>query len=166
MKLFKKLFSSLNKESIKYLVVGGIAVNLYGIERATADIDIILMLDERNVLKFSKVIKKLGFKPKLPVSIKDFTDPQKREEWITQKGMIVFSLYDPENPFFLLDVFVDTPFDFDKVYKQRKRIRFENIHIPLVPLRELIKMKQKTDRPQDKADIFYLKKIMKETDNE
>ena len=70
MKLFKKLFSSLNKESIKYLVVGGIAVNLYGIERATADID------------------------------------------------------------------------------------------------ELIKMKQKTDRPQDKADIFYLKKIMKETDNE
>jgi hypothetical protein len=46
MQLFKNLFSSLNKESVKYMVAGGIAVNLYGIERATADIDIILKLDK------------------------------------------------------------------------------------------------------------------------
>jgi len=42
MELFKTLFSSLNQASVKYMVAGGIAVNLYGIERATADVDIVL----------------------------------------------------------------------------------------------------------------------------
>jgi len=29
-------------------------------------------------------------------------------------------------------------------------------------MEELIKMKEKSDRPQDRADIYYLKKIMKD----
>jgi len=39
MELFKTLFSSLKQGIYKYMVAGGIAVNLYGIERATADVD-------------------------------------------------------------------------------------------------------------------------------
>lgn len=42
MRIFKKLFSQLNANHVRYLVAGGVAVNLYGIERATADIDIAL----------------------------------------------------------------------------------------------------------------------------
>lgn len=143
-----------------YMVAGGIAVNLYGIERATADIDIILKLDEDNLLKFIEVAKKLGLKPKVPVKIEDFISPGKRKEWIINKGMTVFSLYDPKNPFFLLDIFVEIPFDFDEVYKQRKKIKFEETIIPVVPMKELIEMKEKSDRPQDRADVFYLKKIL------
>ncbi len=60
MEIFKKLFSSLNKEAARYMVAGGVAVNLYGIERATADIDIVLRLDKENLLKFVGVAKKLG----------------------------------------------------------------------------------------------------------
>jgi len=37
MEIFSRLFDSLNKGGVEYLVCGGIAVNLYGIERATAD---------------------------------------------------------------------------------------------------------------------------------
>jgi hypothetical protein len=142
------------------MVAGGIAINLYGIERATADIDIVLRLDKENISRFIAVSKKLGLKPKLPVKIDDFIDADKRKEWIEQKNMTVFSLYDPQNPFFILDIFVEMPFDFDEIYKQRKRIKFESTVIPVVPLKELIKMKEKSDRPQDRADIFYLKKIV------
>jgi hypothetical protein len=161
MKLLKRLFSSLNKESIRYMIAGGIAVNLYGIERATADIDIILMLEKTNLLKFVKVAKKLGLKPKLPVKIEDIVDEKKRMKWITEKKMKVFSLYDTKNSFFLLDIFVDVPFDFDEVYKRRKKVRFENTIVSVVPIEELINMKKKSNRPQDKADIFYLEKILK-----
>jgi hypothetical protein len=49
MKIFKKLFSSLNQVTIRYMVAGGIAVNLYGIERATADIDLIVELEKERV---------------------------------------------------------------------------------------------------------------------
>jgi len=160
MQLFKKLFSSLNKASIKYMVAGGIAVNLYGIERATADIDIVLKLEKGNLLKFINVAEKLGLRPKIPVKLEDFIDPDKRKSWRVDKGMLVFSLYDPRNPFFLIDIFTEIPFDFDAIYKQRKKVKFENIFIPVVPIKELIAMKEKSDRPQDRADVFYLKKIM------
>lgn len=160
MTIFKKLFFTLSQEDVLYMVAGGIAINLYGIERATADIDIVLRLDKENISRFIAVSKKLGLKPKLPVKIDDFIDADKRKEWIEQKNMTVFSLYDPQNPFFILDIFVEMPFDFDEIYKQRKRIKFESTVIPVVPLKELIKMKEKSDRPQDRADIFYLKKIV------
>jgi hypothetical protein len=38
--------------------------------------------------------------------------------------------------------------------------------IPLVPIRALIAMKEKSDRPQDKADTFYLKKIIEDWQHE
>lgn len=38
MQLLKNLFYSLNNGKVKYMVAGGIAVNLCGIERATTDI--------------------------------------------------------------------------------------------------------------------------------
>jgi hypothetical protein len=166
MKLFENLFSSLNKESVKYLVAGGIAVNLYGIERATADIDMVLKLAQKNLLKFVKVAKKLGLKPKLPLALDDFIDAEKRKGWIADKGMVVYSLYDAKNPFFLLDIFVEEPFNFDEVYEKRKKIEFENTIIPLVPINVLIAMKEKSDRAQDKADVFYLKKIVEDWKHE
>jgi hypothetical protein len=41
------------------MVAGGVAVNLYGIERATVDIDIILQLDKKNLLRFVDAEKSL-----------------------------------------------------------------------------------------------------------
>jgi hypothetical protein len=87
MQLFKKLFSSLNKATIKYMVAGGIAVNLYGIERATADLDIALELEEGNLLRFINVAEKLGLRPKIPVKLGDFIDPEKRRSWRMDKGV-------------------------------------------------------------------------------
>jgi hypothetical protein len=147
------------------MVAGGIAVNLYGIERATGDIDLILDMKENNLQKFIKAAKKLKLKPKIPVEMEDFLDPKKRENWIKKKGMKVFSLYDPENAFFLLDILIEIPFDFDKTYRRRKIVKFEDTSISVTPIKELIAMKQKADRPQDKADVYYLKKI-KEVWNE
>jgi hypothetical protein len=166
MKIFKELFCSLNKERVKYMVVGGIAVNLYGIERATADIDIVVKLDKNNISRFINAVKKLGLKPRIPVKLEDFIDDKKREEWITDKGLMVFSLCDPTTPFFLLDIFVAVPFDFDEVYRQRNRMKLEDIIIPVIPIQELIKMKGNTGRPQDAADVYYLGKILEDWKDE
>ena len=56
--------------------------------------------------------------------------------------------------------------DFDAVYKQRKMIKFEDTGIPVVPIKELIRMKEKSNRPQDQADVFYLKKIVGDWEDE
>jgi len=163
---FESLFSALNKSKVRYLVVGGIAVNLYGIERATADIDLVVDLEENNLNRFITVMKELNFKPKIPVKLADFMKKEIRESWIREKGMTVFSLFDPKNPFFLLDIFVEMPFRFDDVYEEREEIHAEKTIIPVAPIKYLIEMKEKVGRPQDIADVFYLKKIEKEWKDE
>ncbi|MDD5452378.1 MAG: hypothetical protein PHT49_10840 [Desulfovibrionales bacterium] len=163
---FLKLFSTLNNKKIRYLVAGGVAVNLYGIERATGDIDIVVHLERHNLEKFVEVMKGLGFKPKIPVKLEDLCSKEMRDKWVREKGMKVFSVYDPQNPYFLLDVFVEEPFDFDKVYEERKNIKAGNVRIPLVPIKRLIEMKKKVGRPQDIADVYYLRKIEKEWGDE
>lgn len=163
---FLKLFSTLNNKKIRYLVAGGVAVNLYGIERATGDIDIVVHLERHNLEKLVEVMKELGFKPKIPVKLEYLCSKEMRDKWVREKGMKVFSVYDPQNPYFLLDVFVEEPFDFDKVYEERKNIRAGNVRIPLVPIKRLIEMKKKVGRPQDIADVYYLRKIEKEWGDE
>jgi hypothetical protein len=165
MEIFKNIFDSLSRERVKYMLAGGVAVNLYGVERATADFDIVVLLEEENLLKFVSAVQGLGMKPKMPVKLEDFVDSKKRQKWITTKGMKVFSLYDPRNPFFLMDVFTEVSFDFNEVYRQRKKIRLEDTLINLVPITILIEMKEGTGRPQDQADVFHLRKIAERLDD-
>jgi hypothetical protein len=159
MNIFKSVFHALNAKRVKYMVAGGIAVNLYGIDRATADLDIAILLDAGNVERFIHAANELGLRPRIPAKLEDFADPEKRRAWIAEKGMKVFSLLDPKNPFFLIDVFTEVTFDFTEAYRRRNTVRFENTAIPLVPLDILIEMKRDTGRPQDRADVFYLTRI-------
>jgi len=163
---FVALFDVLNKNNVQYLVAGGVAVNLYGIERATADIDLVVYLESENLGRFIDVMKGLGFKPKIPVRFEEFADAKKRKLWIQEKGIEVFSIFDPKNPFLLLDVFIKPPFDFPKAYASRKTIRAGRVSIPVVSIQRLIDMKKKAGRPQDLADVYHLQKITKEWGDE
>ena len=128
--------------------------------------DLIVDIEVGNLKRFVSTMKELGFKPKVPVMVEDFIRKENREKWIHEKGMMVFNLFDPKNPFFLLDVFVEMPFNFDKVYKERRKMKAGKITISVIPLQMLIEMKDKANRPQDIADTFYLKKIKDEWKDE
>jgi len=144
----------------------GVAVNLYGIERATADVDLIVKLERENLSRFVRITEKLGLKPRVPFKLRDFIEPENRDKWIQEKGMVVFSLFDEHNPFFVVDVFVDIPFDFDIVYKRREELKLEDTVVQVVLIEELIAMKEDSNRSQDKADIFYLRKILEDWKND
>ena len=90
------IFSELNKNKIKYIVCGGIAVNLLGIPRMTYDVDLLLNMDDDNLKKFLELLKKWGFKPRVPVNIMDFALKENREKWIKEKNMKAFNLYRSE----------------------------------------------------------------------
>jgi len=157
----ERLFSFLNRKKVRYLLAGGIAVNLYGISRATADIDLIVDLEKANLGRFVGAAKELGLKPRMPVRIDDIMEEEKRAEWKEEKNMAVFSLHDPKRPFFLVDVFIDVPFDFNEVYNERERMKAGSVVIPVIPIGHLISMKEKTGRPQDISDAYHLRKIRK-----
>ena len=54
---FLALFAALNRKKVQYLVAGGWAVNLYGIERATGDLDLVVYLEKHNLEKVVAVMK-------------------------------------------------------------------------------------------------------------
>jgi len=65
------IFRRLNENKVKYIVVGGLAVNFYGIPRMTYDIDLLLDLEEKNLSRFLALLKTWGFKPKMPNEKRD-----------------------------------------------------------------------------------------------
>lgn len=158
---YEEVFRSLNKEEVRYLVVGGIAVNLYGVPRMTADLDIMLALESTNLSKFVSVITELGYKPRAPINPKDLVDPRKRKEWQAEKKAIVFSFTHAAKPYQEIDIFLENPIDFQKAYANKNIIEVSAVDIPLVSLHDLQLIKKKSGRKQDMSDIEALKRIEK-----
>ncbi len=155
------IFKRLNEEKIKYIVVGGIAVNLYGIPRMTYDIDLLLATEDTNLRKFLQLLKDWGFEPKIPVDIMDFAKKDTREDWIKNKNMKAFNLVNPAWAISEIDVVIDSPIDYEEGKKRVNNIVLQGVSIPIISIDDLIRMKEKTGRQQDKADIRYLRKIKK-----
>ena len=158
---YEEVFSELNENKVRYLVVGGTALVLHGVVRLTADLDLMIALDEKNVLRFISAMEKLGYKPRVPVKASEFADPGKRAAWVRDKGMKVFSLFDPKMPIHLVDVFVYEPINFEKAYNDRKIVTADGIKIPLVSLKDLVRLKGISAREQDLADIKAIKELKK-----
>jgi hypothetical protein len=107
MALYQELFVALSENKISYLVAGGFAVNFHQVQRATADLDLIVHLEIKNVEKFISLMKQIGYQARLPVEAMDFANPEIRQKWIEEKNMLVFSFYNPKLKFETIDVFVE-----------------------------------------------------------
>jgi predicted nucleotidyltransferase len=161
------IFKSLNDAGVKYLLAGGLAVVAHGYVRFTADVDIILGMDERNLMSAMKVFDSLGYKPRAPVKLDDFVDTEKRFEWISKKGLTVFSLWNPDEPATEVDIFVEPPIDFDKAYSAGVNCNIVNeIYVKVLSLNDLMFTKRKAGRQKDLDDIVNLAIINEEKMND
>ena len=50
--VLSRFFRELEASKVRYLLVGGLAMNLHGVPRMTMDVDIILAMDEPNLQAF------------------------------------------------------------------------------------------------------------------
>ncbi len=156
--LYRDIFVALDREQINYLVAGGFAVNLHQVQRATVDLDLILDLNESNVLKFVGVATQLGFKPRVPVAAIDLANAEKRHEWIREKGMMVFSFHNPQNPFETIDIFVEEPKPFADLASRQLVVEAFGVKIKVLGRDDLIELKIKAGRDKDLYDVKQLQK--------
>jgi hypothetical protein len=157
-----ELYKSLQDHKVRYLLCGGLAINMYGVPRSTADMDIILELTEENISLFLKAITNFGYKNALPVSLLELADENKRKMLVQERNLIAFSFYSTIYQFITLDVLIDMPFSFSELW-QRKQIRKTKItEVLLVSVEDLVALKTYSNREQDILDIASLKKIFPE----
>lgn len=151
----RQIFAALNDARVDYVVVGGLAVILHGYLRATADLDLAIGLVPDNARRGMQALAAIGLRPRLPIAIEDFADPAKRKEW-TQRNMLVFPLWDPDNPLRSVDVFVDEPVAFDRLLRDAVRKDLDGTTVPVASIDHLIEMKKGTGRSRDLQDIEKL----------
>jgi len=65
----RRILRLLYLNKIRYLLCGGVAVNLYGIPRTTVDLDLIVDLSYENLKNFILTIKNAGLTLKQPVNL-------------------------------------------------------------------------------------------------
>ncbi len=156
--LYEEVLKAFQKEKVKYVLVGGFAVNLLGSMRSTADLDILVEMSDSNLERIVKILKKQGYAVKQPVDPIRIADKKTREDWIKNKHMKAFNFY-KEDELKEIDIIIESPISFDEAKKRPIIIKVGNLRLPVISIDNLIRMKKNTGRTIDKLDIEELNRI-------
>jgi len=162
--IYEDVFRRFEASGIRYLVVGGIAVNLYGYARLTVDLDLMLDLSQDNLLQVVQAMEDLGYVPRVPVNAHDLMSEAKRKSWKEEKGALVFTFIDPKSPLRHIDVFLENPIDFEQAYPRSRWFELKGIRMPVASIDDLIRIKSAAGRPRDIEDVLHLKEIKAQQD--
>ena len=137
----------LNKNKIKYVLIGGLAVVFHGHQRSTKDMDIFYERTPENCEKLLKSIEEFGLKY-LKITTDDLLDVN---------GFIKLG-YEPVR----IDLFCALPgVEFDSVYENSIKYEDEGITMQVIHVNHLIENKLAVGRLLDRDDVNKLRKIIK-----
>ncbi|HZF02491.1 MAG TPA: hypothetical protein VE344_11435 [Methylomirabilota bacterium] len=154
------IVKTLNDAEVKYLVVGGVAVVAHGYERLTVDLDLVIGLERKNIIRGLCALKSAGWQTVIPVTPEDFANPKLRASWRKQKNLVALKLWSDDHRRTPVDVFVYEPFDFKREFARAKwKTVAGKMLAPVVSYKTLLAMKKKAGRDKDLLDIEQLKKL-------
>ncbi len=159
----EEIFRKLNGAGVRYLVVGGLAVNAHGYQRLTNDLDLVIQLQRDNILAAFRALATLGYQTSVPITAEQFASAENRETWKTEKNMQVLCLVSNRHPETPLDVFISEPFAFDREYEAAMRGDIaKGLEVRFATIPTLIQMKEAAGRDRDRDDIQHLRWILEE----
>ncbi|HUP92354.1 MAG TPA: nucleotidyl transferase AbiEii/AbiGii toxin family protein [Solimonas sp.] len=158
---FKAIADALSSAGVRYMVVGGLAMQAHGSDRVTYDVDLVVQLEAENVLRAFAALSQAGYRPSVPVLAEQFADSTRREQLRAEKGMVVLNFWSDRYRATPLDIFVTEPFDFELEYSLALRdTSFEGIELCFPRAETLLAMKKLASRPKDQHDIAYLEALL------
>lgn len=158
---YAQLFKKLEQQQVRYLICGGLAVNIYGIPRMTADIDLLLDFTDENIDKFENALKLLMYQSLIPVSIKTYINKEERQKAIKDKNLIAYSYFNSKANYMSLDVLIDVPMLFDELWDKKENRMVDGTSVSIVSIEDLIALKKYANRKQDIDDVILLSKLIK-----
>lgn len=153
------LFSALNEAQVRYMLVGGLAMNLHGIPRMTMDVDLVLAMDDANLDRFIRCCEHLKLRPLAPVPLADLKRPEQRERWISEKHMIAFGLQGEKADVPTVDVLITPQPELDDALNRAHLRLLGQLHVLVASVDDLILMKRRAGRRQDLDDIEHLERL-------
>lgn len=149
MNFYSECIEALNNHGVKFLVFGGFAVNFYGYNRYTADLDLWVDSNEENLKNLNKAVQMLGFEPS--ETLNDFF-----------KGKtILLRLKDNHHKIDILQK-INLKKSFRKCVEDAVYSETTFGQVYFIGYQDLVDEKILSRRPKDLLDIKELKRIRKE----
>jgi len=117
------------------------------------------------VTEIERVLRALGYEPRVPVSADAFADPAEQSRLVAEKGMTVLSFASPTLAMTEVDVFADPPFAFDETHARAERIELGDASVHVASIADVIAMKRRVGRAKDLEDVAVLERMLRERDD-
>lgn len=148
-----QFFQILNKHSVKYILVGGLAVNFHGFSRSTGDVDLWLDESEENRRKFVSALKEKNI--------------EGCETFLTSPFLPGFAEIMLDNGVYI-DLMSELQFfkqdSFNDCYQFADKLKVnDSIELNVLQIKTLIEEKEKSSRLKDQEDAEQLKKLYKKS---
>ncbi len=141
---FKDLLSEFNAERVEYLVVGAHALAAHGHVRATKDMDVWIRPTPENARRVMQALAGFGA-PLHGTTVDDLGGP----DFVLQIGV----------PPLRIDVITSiTGVEFEEAWIARLQTTFDGEPVGVLSRQHLIQNKSATGRPQDIADVDFLRR--------
>ena len=157
--LYEEILQEFQKQKVKYVIVGGVAFNLLGGNRTTLDMDILVEMTDKNLLKVATILKKSGYHVKQPVDPLRIADEKTRQDWIKNKNMKAFNFYKDERSYEEVDILIDSPVNFTEAIKDALKVKIRGLELIVISPKKFFKMKKASGREKDLKDITDLKLV-------
>lgn len=143
--LIVRVLRALSAHGVAYKVVGGVALNLQGLARATVDLDLFLEPTVDNVERLKAALRATFDDPTV--------DDISTEEFL---GAYPAIQYVPPTGVFHIDLLQRLGEAFSYADIETESVRVEGLEVLVATPRMLHRMKRDTARPQDRADAARL----------
>ena len=154
----KEILKELTERGVQFVVCGGVAVVLHGVERMTLDLDLVVEMSHENLQRFIDAMRALNLVPRVPVPPEDLLSPEKVRVMIEEKNMAAFSFINLKNPFQQVDILVLEKFD--DFLSDAEVQDVGGFEIKIASKEKLIEMKKRAGREKDLLDIESLQRLM------
>lgn len=146
----KKVLAALEREGVRYVVFGAVAINLLGLARATEDLDLFVAPEPENIERLKLALRSVFDDP----SIEEIS----AEELIGDYPAVQ---YNPPEGTFHLDILTRLGEAFRFQDLEAIRIDLDGQLVSVASPRTLYRMKKGTIRPKDWGDAEALRRRFK-----
>ena len=156
-----EILSVLADQHVQFIVAGGIAMVLHGVERMTLDLDIAVSLDQENLHRFLSALRQLKLVPRAPLPAETILDREQIQRVIREKNALVFTFWSPCEPYKQVDMFLTRENSFDDLVSGAHTLTIWGRRILVASRQKLIEMKSRVQplREKDIIDILELRRI-------
>jgi predicted nucleotidyltransferase len=146
----RELLERLVEAQIRFVLVGGLAVNAWCYMRSTQDVDVVPDPDPENLAKLDRLLQELGGQVDVggrlldSASISTFLRTGDRTFVRTDLGQVDVLQGLPQIP------------RFEELEGEAKQIDIDGLAVRVCSLEHLLEMKRASDRPRDRDDLEAL----------